>query len=561
MKKLLVPLVVLLACAMMITGCSTSSPTSTTPAASQPSATQSIPMSSNAVSPKATNLPTTVATTTKPAGTTPASASNAKNGGFIRSIDPTSPATPIGVPWETSGTSGTFMQISLQTPIRELADGSIAPSLASSYDVVTDPANPSVTLHLQKGVKFSDGTDFNAQALKWNFDKIVASNMYTNVTSYWKSLEILDDYTLRINMTVWLNKSVSSFGNSVSYVVSPTAFDKNGIDWMRWNMVGTGPFIQTDFQKDVSLTTVRNTNYWEQGKPYLDKLQYLFVADEMTRIALFKSGGGEILNTNANGRLALDLQNAGYKIITQPSGVVMLVPDSLNADSPWANLKVRQAADYAIDKESMAKTFGYGFWTANYQLSDPTSSAYDKNIPGRKYDVAQAKQLLTDAGYPNGFKTTIIAQNTFDPNIVALVQSYLSKVGIQCDIQMVQQAKYTTYSFTSATWNNAIIVGTQTAWANPTTGLNGGFGIPSTSWQSTAKPPGWKEALTAAMTTPKLDPALVQKVEDMAYDYAMVIPLYAQMAIWAVNPNVQDSGLGTRGASQWWEPQNVWLSK
>ena len=453
------------------------------------------------------------------------------------------------------------MQLSLQTPLKEQLDGSISPCLASSFDVVTDPTNPSVTLHLQKGVKFQDGSDWNAKALKWNYDKIIASKMYPNVTNYWKSLEILDDYTIRINMTTWLNKSLGSFGNSVSYMVSPTAFDKNGIDWMRWNMVGTGAYIQSDFQRDVSLTTTRNANYWEQGKPYLDKMQYLFVADEMTRVALFKSGGGEILNTNANGRIALDFQSAGYKILSQPSGTTILVPDSLNTDSPWSNLKVRQAADYAIDREAIAKTFGYGFWTANYQLSEPTSAAFDKTIPGRKFDVAKAKQLLSEAGYPNGFKTTLIAQDTFNRDIVATIQSYLKQVGIQCEIQTVQQAKYTTYSFTSATWNNAIIIGTQTAWANPTTGLNGSFGIPSTSWVSTAKPDGWKEALTAAMVSPKLEPALVQKVEHMAYDFAMVIPVYSSMAMWVVDPKVQDSGLGTRGASQWWEPQNTWLSK
>ncbi len=563
MKKLLVPLIVLLIVAFIITGCGTSSPTptpaaTTTAAASTPAATAPATAVPSSTTPAATKPAATTPAATSPTASTPATG---KYGGFVRSIDPSSPATPIGVPWETSGVSGTFMQISLQTPLKEQIDGAITPGLASSFDVVTDPANPSVTLHFQKGVKFQDGTDFNAQAVKWNYDKIIASNMYPNVTSFWKSLEVIDDYTLKINMTTWLNKSLGSFGNSVSFMVSPTALEKNGIDWMRWHMVGTGAYVQTDFQRDVSLTTAKNPNYWEQGKPYLDKLQYLFVADEMTRIALFKSGGAEILNTAGNGRVALDFQNAGYKIITQPSGTAILVPDSLNADSPWSNQKVREAADYAIDRESIAKTFGYGFWTPNYQLSEPTSAAFDKTIPGRKYDVAKSKQLLTEAGYPNGFKTKIIALNTFDSNVVAAVQSYLGKVGIQGEIELVQQAKYNTYAFTSATWNNALIVGTQTAWANPTTGLNGGFGIPSTSWQSTAKPAGWKEALNAAMVTAKLEPAMVQKVERMAYDYAMVIPLYSSMAMWAVNPNVMDSGLGTRGASQWWEPQNMWLSK
>jgi len=451
------------------------------------------------------------------------------------------------------------MQLSLQFPLKEMLGGKITPNTASSYDVVSDPANPSITLHFQKGVKFQDGTDFNAQAVKWNYDKQKAGNMYASVTNYWKSLEVLDDYTLRINLTTFLNRSIRSYADSVTYVVSPTAFDKNGIEWLRWHMVGTGPFMQTDFQRDVSLTTVRNPNYWEQGKPYLDGVKYLFVADEMTRVALFKSGGGEILNTNGNGRVALDLQNAGYNILTQPGGASVLVPDSLNTDSPWSILKVRQAADYALDKESIAKTFGYGFWTAAYQINSPASAAFDKNLPGRKYDVAKAKQLLTEAGYPNGFKSRIIAANTADPNIVVAVQSYLSKVGIQCEIEMAESAKYQQY--TSGTWKNALVLNPLMEWANPTVGFNFFFGSPTSWFQSLSKPTGWKDAVAAASVSATLDSTLVQKVEDMAYDDSMVIPLYYGASMWAVTNNLQDSYLGSRGANTWWEPQLTWLSK
>ena len=561
MKKLVALLAALLSSILIVTACSTSTPAPAAATTTQPSAAKPAAPSSAATSPSTTNPVATTVAATKPAVTTPATTTPAnKYGGILRTIEPVSATTPIGIPWETSGNSVLFMQLALQAPVKEQIDGAITPNLAASFDVVTDPANPSITFHFQKGVKFSDGTDFNAQAVKWNYDQIIASNMYPNVTSYWKSLEVLDDYTLKINMTTWLNKALASFGNSL-FVISPTAFQKSGLETLRWQMVGTGPFMQAGFQRDVSLTTVKNPNYWEQGKPYVDKIQILSVADEMTRLALFKSGGADVLNTNGSGRIAQDFQNAGYKIITQPAGTTILIPDSLNADSPWSNQKVRYAADYALDRESIAKAFGYGYWNPVYQLSNPTSLAYDKNLPGRKYDVAMAKQLLTEAGYPNGFKTTLIAQNNADTNMVAAIQSYLGKVGIQCEIQMAAAGLFTTYSNMGALWKNAIILNTQTAWANPTTGINGSFGIPSTGWQSTAKPPGWKDTLTAAMTSTKLEPALLQKVEDMAYDYAMVIPLYAGSSMWVANPNVQDSGIGTRASQNWWEPQNVWLSK
>jgi peptide/nickel transport system substrate-binding protein len=570
LRKVIIPLVIVLICAFVITGCgggtttTTPPPTSSTSAATQPAVTTTAPataaVTTSATKPAATSPSSTFsAATLAPTSTSQATNTAAKKGGIVRVIDPTAPGTPIGAPWETSGGSVLCMQLSLQFPLKEQLDGSLTPNLFTSYDMVTDPNNLSITFHLQKGVKFHDGTDFNAQAVKWCFEKQKASNMYASVTTYWKSLEVIDDYTLKINYTALFNRSTRSFADSVTYIVSPTAFEKNGIDWMRWHMVGTGPFIQKDFQRDVSLTTVRNPDYWEKGLPYLDGVTYLFVADEMTRVALFKSGGGEILNTNGNGRVAQEMAAAGYPIITQDGGANVLVPDSLNADSPWSNLKVRQAAEYAIDKDSIAKTFGYGYFKVASQINSSASPAYSKDLPGRNYDPAKAKALLTEAGYPNGFKTRIITANTSNMNIVASLQSYLGKVGIQCDIESAESSKYQAY--TSGTWKNAVIFNPLMQWANPTVAFNFFFGTPTSWFQSLSKPDGWKDAVAAAATSPKLDPALCQKVEKMAYDDAMVIPLYFSTSMWAVTPNVQDSYLGTRGANTWWEPQLTWLSK
>jgi peptide/nickel transport system substrate-binding protein len=201
---------------------------------------------------------------------------------------------------------------------------------------------------------------------------------------------------------------------------------------------------------------VRNPNYWEKGKPYLDGFKYFFVGDELTRVALFKSGGAEVLNTNGNGRIGNALKDAGYNIVTQLLGPNMLVPDSANPDSPWSNLKVRQAAEYAIDKESIATTFGAGWWRAVYQFSNPSSKAYDSTIAPRKYDVAKAKQLLTEAGYPNGFKTSLIAAPLqLNRDVVLAIQAQLAKVGIQADTQFPESAKWSEIS--TNTWKNAIL--------------------------------------------------------------------------------------------------------
>lgn len=554
MKKVFIPLVVLLVLAFIVSGCSTSTTVPTSPA----STTAVTTAPNNTLRPTSSPIATQATSTPSPTVSTTA----AKYEGVLKVVEANGPATPIGVPWEGGG-GQPWAWIVAQTPLTQLADGTLLPNLATSYDVVTDPQNPSVTFHLRQGVKFTDGTDFNAQAVKWNFEQEIAGKLSPFVTRYWSSINVIDDYTVQINMNTWLNKSVASFSNPVAEMVSPTAFEKNGIEWMRNHLVGTGAFMQSSYQQSIALNMVKNPNYWEQGKPYLDEIDYLFVPDELTAEALLKSGGAQMLDVNYDGRVAQELQNAGYSVIGQPSNVAILVPDSADADSPWSNLKVREAADYAIDKQAIVKALGFGFWEANDQLNTPNNPAYDKSLPARNYDVDQAKQLLTEAGYPNGFKTTLIALNTVDSNALAAIQSYLGKVGIQVNIRFVQQAYYNTVSRTGATYDDSLVFYNYMMNANPTQGMNGDFGVVSGSWKYTTRPPGWGDALNAAMTTAQLEPALVQKAEDVFYNNVTAIPLWSQDGIMVQASNVQDANVSKypRGLFPIFDPLDVWLSK
>jgi len=453
------------------------------------------------------------------------------------------------------------MQFAEQFLLKEMQDGSLSTNLASSYDVSIDPVNPSITLHLVKGVKFHDGTDFNAQAVKWNLDKEMAPGS-TNIgsTAAWKSIEVLDDNTVRINLKSWQNTLVRTLSDALSFTVSPAAFQKNGADWANYNMVGTGPFIQKDFQRDVTLTFTRNPNYWEQGKPYLDGVQLLYVTDTMTQEVLFKSGGGDVLQC-ASDLMASRMQAAGFKIIAQPATGATLVPDSANPDSPWSKLKVRQAAEYAIDKESIVKAFGYGFQQTAYQYAYSTSPAYDPGLVSqyRTYNPAKAKQLLAEAGYPNGFKTSIIISPLGASSEIAIaLQANLAAVGIQCDLQYPQAGAFS--QIQTGTWRNGIIYGPFLQYANANTAFRSL--APGSAWfQSLKRPDGFGDLYNASLSTAKIDPSLVQKMENAMFNDCMEIFLSFGSQELAVTNKVQDAGLGTRGKWGWFEPQNTWLSK
>jgi peptide/nickel transport system substrate-binding protein len=459
--------------------------------------------------------------------------------------------------WEGPTASQT-MHLVLEPLLREDFGGKLVGRLAESWDINSSQDPPNIVFHLRKGVKFSDGTDFNAQAASWAYGKAKEGGMTAGTTNFWKSIDVVDDYTLRINFTTWRNTWLRSFSESVAMISSPTAFQKNGVDWVRNNMVGTGAFLQSNYQRDVSFTGVKNPNFWETGYPYLDQVQLLYVADRLTRDALFKSGGAEIMDMQP--QQAASYQSADYNIATEPAGAAILVPDSINTDSPWSNLKVRQAAEYAIDKDAIVKAFGYGYWQTAYQYSTPAMIGWDPNFSGtRTYDVAKAKQLLSDAGYPNGFKTAIISSPAAIRDVATALQAYLGKIGIQVELQFPEAAQYQAYA--NGTWKNALLFDTQIGAANNNVGLNFNFGVPPSVYKSVSKPDGWKDVVSASLTAPNPDVTLIRKAVKMMYDDAMCITVYYSTVLWAQQSYVQDSGAGTRGNTQYWNPQYAWLKR
>jgi ABC-type transport system substrate-binding protein len=320
-------------------------------------------------------------------------------------------------------------------------------------------------------------------------------------------------------------------------------------------MVGTG-FLQKEYRREVTLSGTRN-NYWEAGKPYLDAVKYLFVADELTATALFKSGGGDVLQAT-NPTVLKELEASGNTVIPVALGPFTLMPDGANADSPWSNQKVREAVEYALDKEALARTFGYGFKAAT-QFSTPVSKAFDPAIKGRVYDLVKAKQLMADAGYPNGFKTQILASPIFlNRDAVVAVASYLSKIGIQAEMIFPGFAQWSDLS--TKPWKNALIWTSINEWGNQNATFNYFLGAPAVINKSVFKPEGYQQLLDSSKATPEADPVLLKKIENVIFDTAMVIPMFYGANNFVFKPYVMDHGEGTRGQSNWFEPQNTWLN-
>jgi peptide/nickel transport system substrate-binding protein len=472
-------------------------------------------------------------------------------GGTLRIITSSQPPN-LGWPVEMVG-YGTNSQVCLEALLRTDKEGNLIPWLAESYKVADDLK--SITFYLRKNIKFHDGSEFNAEAVKWNLDNFLEAKR----ESLWSSVEIIDDYTVRVNFVHWESTLPLSFGDSdpTIYMVSKVAFEKNGVEWMRANPVGTGPFKFESYQQDVNFKTVKNQDYWIEGKPYLDAIEFIFITDSMTQKSALIAGEGDLLTPIMTAKQANDYVSMG--LTTQVSVYMswILVPDTANTDSPWANQKVREAVEYALDREGLAKAFGQGYWQALYQIPPRYTLA---NIPdftvARKYDIEKARQLLTEAGYPDGFKTTIIVNPMGDRDLSVAIQAQLAAAGIKVELQYPENGKWVTYMGSgTVTSNTALFTVTPAIDKYYAGGLQWLFNQLGQSWQRTSE---LTQALQDSVSSAKLDIEKIRVVTNLMSQNSLLIPTNEAIEGMACQPYVFGYN---KPSSTFWQTEEIWLDK
>jgi ABC-type transport system substrate-binding protein len=486
-------------------------------------------------------------------GSSFANAESPKYGGTLRIVLGASPGT-FGYPPHVFGESASASYFCFDTLLREVK-GKIIPWLAESYQVSDDRS--SITFNLRKGVKFHDGTDFNAAAAKWNLDEMISKKR----APYWKSIDVIDDYTIRVNLKTWRNFLVSEFaGSTKSWMVSPTAFKEKGIEWIRTHPVGTGPFKFVSYERDVAMIVERNPDYWIKGKPYVDRIENMYIADPTTKLMLMKSGGADMILAEP-GKRAADLEAAGFPVNVQLVVNYTLIPDTRNEDSPFVDKRVREAMAYAIDREAMAKGLSYGYWKATYQLPARDTMAYDENFKmGRRYDPKKAKKLLADAGYKKGFKTKIIsAPAGRNKDLCAAVQAYLGAVGIQCEMVYPDQAKF--MKFQMGSFKHSIIIQPVGAYLNNDKAIQFFLSPTSPRFKDWKRPAEFTRLFEISSTSAEPDAKLMKAYHDVLIEEAAVIPVGSAGKSWGIQPYVMNPGLDKRYMAGFFQGEEVWLNK
>ncbi|MEM6050951.1 glutathione ABC transporter substrate-binding protein GsiB [Erwinia sp. P7711] len=306
--------------------------------------------------------------------------------------------------------------------------------LAESYDASKDGLI--YTIKLRSGIKFQDGTDFNAEAVKVNLDR--ASNPDNHLKRYnlFKSVattEVIDPTTVKITLKQPFSAFINTLASPAAAMISPTALKKYGKE-IGFHPVGTGPFEletwnQTDFVK-----VKKFAGYWKKGYPKLDTITWRPVVDNNTRAAMLQTGEANFAFPVPYEQAKLLEKNTKLDLVTSPSIMQRYISFNVT-QKPFDNPKVREAINYAINRQALVKVAFAGYATPATGIVPPAIQ-YSQAYPAPEYNPAKARQLLKEAGYPNGFTTTLWSSHNHSTaqKVLQFTQQQLAQVGIKAKV-------------------------------------------------------------------------------------------------------------------------------
>ncbi|WP_248923988.1 ABC transporter substrate-binding protein [Paenibacillus hamazuiensis] len=343
--------------------------------------------------------------------------------------------------------------------VAQMPDKSFKPWLATEWTV--SPDGKSYTFKLRKDVKFHDGTPFNAAAVKFNFDRIVDPNTKSRfavtLIGPYESSEVIDDYTVQVNLKSPYSAFLSSLSQAFLGIVSPAAVQKYG-EQVDKNPVGTGPFKFVNWTENASIALERNPDYqWgpplasHAGPAYVDKLTFKIIPEEATRIGSVQSGQVLAAETVPPQNI-VSLKNDPNLALLEAESTGIPFTLMLNQDhAPWNELKARRAVQLAIDVDTIVKTLYLGTYKRAWSPLTPSVLGYNPALENSyKPDLAKANALLDELGWTKGAdgirvkdgKPLALYYVTSTPNrekrndIAAMIQQQLKAVGIAVNIDV-----------------------------------------------------------------------------------------------------------------------------
>jgi len=370
----------------------------------------------------------------------------------------------------TSGTTYDASSVPIYNRLVEFKTGTteLQPGLAEKWDVSED--GKTYTFHLRQGVKWQTTKDFkptrtfNADDVVFSFERQLDKNNKYHVVSggsyeYFEGMDMpkliakiekVDDYTVRFTLTRPEAPFLADLGMDFASILSKEYADnmlKAGTpEKLDLNPVGTGPFVLQQYQKDSRILYKANPDFWGT-KPKIDRLVFSITPDASVRYAKLQKGECQVMPYPNPADIASMKKDTKINLMEQPGLNVGYL--SFNTEKkPLDNVKVRQALTMAVNKQAIIDAVYQGAGQAAKNLIPPTMWGYNNDVKDYAYDPAKAKELLKEAGMPDGFSIDLWAmpvQRPYNPNarrMAEMVQADWAKIGVKAKIVTFEWGEY-----------------------------------------------------------------------------------------------------------------------
>ncbi len=319
------------------------------------------------------------------------------------------------------------------------------PQLAKSHEV--SPDGLSWTFTLQEGVKFHDGTEFNADAVKLNIERVLNPANHLSryaLLKFIDKVEVLGPYKVRFDLKSPMPSFLQRLANGTAQMICPSTLKKYDGRGIAFNPCGTGPYTLKDYNPSERLVVVKNPNYRVAGLPKLDSITWVPVMENATRVAMLRTGEADFIHPMPVEQVKELKDDPNLNIHIVPS--IMMRYLSINCmQKPFDDVRVRQAVSYAINREALCKVAYNGF-------AQPATGVIPPQIPGAAsfgvpaYNPEKARELLKEAGYPNGFSTRLWSgyNNSTANKVIQFIQQQLNQVGIKTETRILEAGQRVT---------------------------------------------------------------------------------------------------------------------
>ena len=322
----------------------------------------------------------------------------------------------------------------------------VIPDLAKSWEVMD--GGRTYLFHLHEGVKFHDGTDCDAAAVKWNFDrlmnpeeKVLTAPLFTMI----ESVEPVDAHTLKITLqypTEIFLRALANYRKGFP-ILSPTAYKTWGKQDLPAHPTGTGPFKLAKWEQNALILLERNAQYFKPGLPYLDRIEFRIMKDGVTRATALRAGEVDFVNLVPVEHVERLARDPKVRVLRGPeTATIFLVAN--NGRKPFDDVRVRRATiGYGIDRQVIAKSALLGLASPLVSFVPPGTLGHKDFLELYPYSPEKAKALLKEAGFDEGnpLKYTLMTHNAAPvlPTIATIIKTQLANSGVQVNVEVLDR--------------------------------------------------------------------------------------------------------------------------